>query len=173
MLSCWSSASALVGCPLSTQEFSHYAALTHLPLHTAQWTHSTLTHLLFCSAQKTPNLNTLTLLHFVAAPCSFGHLDSLSSVGDDNYWWYCTSFAIFLVSKTWISGLLSEKLSTDPIFSLLCDLVWQMLERLKWELDAVDSSSRWSHLSKGDSQTKTLRSAGPCSWFKQHSQSKS
>ena len=48
----------------------------------------------------------------------------------------------------------------DLIFLLLCDLAWQMLEWLKWELDAVDSSSRWSHLSKGDSQTKTLRSAG-------------
>ena len=48
----------------------------------------------------------------------------------------------------------------DLIFLLLCDLAWQMLERLKWELDAVDSSSRWSHLSKGDSQTKTLRSVG-------------
>ena len=52
MLSCWLSASALVGCRLSTQEFSHYAALTHLPLHTAHRTHSTLT-ILQCTQNTT------------------------------------------------------------------------------------------------------------------------
>ena len=57
--------------------------------------HTQHLHTYYFTVHTRHHTYTLTSLDFVAASCSFGHLDGLSGVGDDNYWWHCTPFAIF------------------------------------------------------------------------------
>ena len=59
------------------------------PLHTYPYTlhneHTQHLHTYYFTVHTRHHTYTLTSLDFVTAPCSFGHLDSLSGIGDDNY----------------------------------------------------------------------------------------